>query len=58
MPPGGEGGAAGFGGERDTRESKAELHGGHDYLQPVWSVIGEQKLLGEHRAIVYFDRLY
>ena len=31
----GEGWAAGFGGESNTRESKAELHGGHHYLQPT-----------------------
>ena len=38
--PSGEGGAAGFGGEGDTGESKAELHGGHHYLQ---TMVGYQR---------------
>ena len=44
--PSGEGGAAGFGGEGDTGESKAELHGGHHYLQ---TMVGYPcKPLGNH----------
>ena len=40
--PPGEGGAAGFGGEGDTGESKAELHGGHHYLQTMVGLIPVQ----------------